>query len=801
MIAITITTSVTVLVALGLALAALAAEPATTAPAKAPSLESAPSTQPAWTGCWIWPHDAKKTDVWACFRKQFDCRQAPGKAVARIAVESRYWLWINGKLVVREGGLKRGPAPGQTWYDEVNLAPHLQKGVNTIAILTWYWGRSTFDCITAGKPGLVFDADIDGKPLVSDATWKTLIHPAFGASTHRPDRRLVEFSILYDGRNELPGWMQGSFDDANWAAAMESGSPPCAPWGTLVRRPIPQWRDMGRKQYTNTPKFPFVADGKPLNLTLHSNVQFSPYIIVDDPEGGRTIGMMPKAVTLKHDYITRKGVQEYEAQQWVTAGAVASITYTIPAGIQVRELGYRETGYDCDLRGRFESGDPLLDKFWIQAQRTCYVNMRDTMMGCPDRERGGFLGDQNVMFQYMGYCLDPSYWKLVDLSIRNVMRWQHSSKALPCVAPGTFNGEFPAMSLAYIGRYGMWEYYMQSGNADALRFAYPHAKDYLDLYQFDNDGLVIERPGGMDNWMDWGPNIDHRLLINCWYYSAARWLIEVAKLAGHEAHVPDLQRKAQSIEKNLDRVFWDGTGYRTPGWAQPHDDRGNALSVCLGLAGREKWPMLRKILVENLFGSPMMERYPHEALFMMGFADDALERLRNRYGYVNGTTHTLGEKWGPANHGYAGGSLATLSGTVAGVRPLTPGYATYQVCPTLGSLSAVKCVVPSPKGDIEVEIEQSAANKRFRITLSSPKGTVATLGIPRGSQRILAIKLGDAQVWPDKPAAQLPAGVTFAGDQDGWIRFSVPPGSWVITADTNALHDARGMPKQKGDSP
>ncbi|MEI7767977.1 MAG: alpha-L-rhamnosidase C-terminal domain-containing protein [Phycisphaerae bacterium] len=745
-----------------------------------------------WAGRWVWTNDDTARDSWVCFRKRFPCAQVPAQAIARIAAESRYWMWINGKLVIFEGGLKRGPAPGQTWYDEVELAPHLKKGDNTIAILAWYWGRSSFDCISAGKAGLLFDANIGGIPVKSDESWKTKVHPAFQKSTHRPDKRLVEYSILFDGRADLIDWSQPEFDDAGWAAAVEKGTPPCAPWGELLLRPIPQWRDMGLRDYVDAPKLPFTANGKPLKLQLHSNVQFSPCIKVNDPEGGKTIDMMPAASSMKHEYITRKGQQHYEGQQWVTAGAGATITYTIPAGIEVQELKYRETGYDCDLRGTFNSGDALLDKYWIQAQRTCYVNMRDTLMGCPDRERGGFLGDQNVMFMYMGYCLDPSYSKLANLVIKNNMRWQHANKALPCVAPGTFNGEFPAMSLAYIGRYGIWEYYMQSGDAEALRFAYPHAKAYLDLYQFDADGVVVERPGGMGNWMDWGNNIDHRLLINCWYYSAAKWLMNAARLGGHEADVPELERKVQKIEQNFGRVFWDGAGYRSPNWTKPHDDRGNALAVCLGLAEREKWPTIRKILVENLFGSPQMERFPHEALFTMGQPEEALQRLRKRYAYVQGKTFTLGENWGPANHGYAGGSLATLSGTVAGVAPLTAGYATFRVTPALGNLNKVSCLVPSPKGDIEVTITRDKADGTCQISLTAPPGTKATLGMHKNvfadvGRRIVSVTLADREVWRGKPLAALPPGAAFAGDDDEWIKFTLVPGQWVMRGTTEAI--------------
>ena len=67
-------------------------------------------------------------NLWTCFRKSVTLEAAPRRAVARIAVDSKYWLWINGELVVFEGQLKRGPTPNDTYYDRVDLTGHLRNG-------------------------------------------------------------------------------------------------------------------------------------------------------------------------------------------------------------------------------------------------------------------------------------------------------------------------------------------------------------------------------------------------------------------------------------------------------------------------------------------------------------------------------------------------------------------------------------------------------------------------------------------------------------------------------------------------
>ena len=62
------------------------------------------------------------------------------------------------------------------------------------------------------------------------------------------------------------------------------------------------------------------------------------------------------------------------------------VIYSVPAGIKILALKYRETGYDTDLAGAFECDDPRLNTLWNKAQRTLYLEMRDGFVDCPGRE-------------------------------------------------------------------------------------------------------------------------------------------------------------------------------------------------------------------------------------------------------------------------------------------------------------------------------------------------------------------------------------------------------------------------------
>lgn len=65
----------------------------------------------AQTACWITADDtlANQPNTWIEFRKDFALKKKPKRAEAKIVVDTKYWLWVNGRMAVFEGGLKRGP--------------------------------------------------------------------------------------------------------------------------------------------------------------------------------------------------------------------------------------------------------------------------------------------------------------------------------------------------------------------------------------------------------------------------------------------------------------------------------------------------------------------------------------------------------------------------------------------------------------------------------------------------------------------------------------------------------------------
>lgn len=697
---------------------------------------------------WIGPGESH-VNQWTRYHRNFELAEVPASARAKVVADSKYWLWLNGEMVVREGGLKRGPDPKSSYQDEVELAPFLKAGGNSIAILVWHFGQHGFSHNCSGRAGLFFSMDLPEAGLGSDGQWKTSPHPAISTSPDtRPNRRLPESSISFDARLDQPEWTDRGFDSSSWPAAEVRGGAGSPPWGPFVLRPIPQWKDYGLKQYLKVDH-----EGNQVRATLPYNAQVHPWMEIEAPEGLeidiRTDNFMGGSEPNVHaKYITRAGVQQFECPGWMNGHVVI---YRMPPEVRVRNVMYRETGFDTEFTGSFQCDDSDLNVLWTKAARTLYVTMRDTYMDCPDRERAQWWGDVVNELGEVAYALDPKANLLTRKAILELVDWRRPDGTLYSPVPAgipkdgnrkdnggrTWYTELPVQMLASIGKYGFWTYYQNTGDLETIRHAYPAVRDYLKLWKVDADNLVIHRPGDWD-WSDWGKEIDIRILDSAWYQLALEGAILMARATGHESDIPAWDGLRDRIRSGFNRTFWNGREYRSPGYKGDTDDRANALALLAGFAKPEQYPALREVLRKHRNASPWMEKYVLEALFLMDAPELAMERMKQRYrAQIDSHLTTLWEGWGIGsegfgggsyNHAWSGGPLTCLSQFAAGIEPFSPGFRTITILPRMGHLRRIESMVDSPQGKILVELIRG--DDSFVATVHCPPGVSGEIGIP-----------------------------------------------------------------------
>ena len=434
-------------------------------------------------------------------------------------------------------------------------------------------------------------------------------------------------------------------------------------------------------------------------------MQFSPYLKVKAAGGEKIVVHSDRYVVNggpgdhnsryfghRAEYICRSGVQEFEMLDWIFG---EEIRYTIPDGVEILEVGYRESGYDSDVTTEFECDQEEVNVLFNKCVRTLKVCMRENYMDCPDRERGQWIGDVSVQSPQVVYLLDQKGLLLLRKAICDFINLRKGDRLVGNV-PGDNWSELPSQSLNAISEHGMIaSYYTATRDRSVLELAFEPAIRYLMLWETDSDGVVLPRSGNWE-WYDHLYNHDMPILNICWYYSALRFARTMAQELDRHEHDCFIAKRMASIERVFEERYWN-RAYKCYMSGNYVDDRANAMAVLSGLCPPEKYPFIGYILMSVFNATPYMENYVLMALCEMGYKERAFRRMMSRYKpLIDSPNSTLWEDFfhlGTRNHAWSGGPATILLRYFAGIQ------ADLSVKETdIAPLKKLRCSFNSPDG-------------------------------------------------------------------------------------------------------
>ena len=618
---------------------------------------------------WIWCDSTFTKNERCNFFVDFNVENVPEKAILNIAAETKYRLFLNGRTVVFDGGLFRESRPGCGYYDTVDLSPYLKKGENGLVIQVWYYGNGGRNNSFCEKAGLIFACKelslYSGNEVLSysdDAYYLPESEPTshlYGGDHTAYDARVRKFALPPSRVCAKPSVAVAHYGEA--------------PFGELYKRPIPMLSFTDR-----IPCTPSVRGEKHV-VALPYAMQVSPYFKVK-ANGGEVIDVRSDRFEVhggpgdtahvyrghRIEYVCAEGEQEFEASDWIFG---EELIFTVPSGVTVIELGYRESSYPTEITTSFECDDEALNKLFKKCLRTLKVCMRENYMDCPDRERGQWIGDVSVQAPQIIYTLDRNGLLLLRKAICDFINLRKGDRLVGNV-PGDNYSELPSQSLNAISEVGMISaYYDATGDTDILRLAFEPAVRYLMLFETDGDGVVLPRKGNWE-WYDHLYNCDKPILNICWYYSALRFAEKMANELSDNRFDSFINERKSAIEKAFEARYWNTemNCYASGDFA---DDRANAMAVLSGLCPKERYENIRYLLMSVFNSTTYMENYVLIALCEMGYKADAIRRMKCRYQpLIENENSTLWEDFfhlGTKNHAWSGGPATVLLRYFAGI--------------------------------------------------------------------------------------------------------------------------------------
>lgn len=669
-----------------------------------------------WGGAkWIW---ASTTSVnsYVAFRKTFSIDEVPEEAVANIAAESKYYLWMNEELAVFDGASKRGATPYDGFYEQVDLADYLKQGENTLVILVSYNGRGGNSSVDPGKAGLLFQMQAGDVTVVSDSSFKANRLRAYrnqgllGADwpNYSQSSMLAEWNVYYDARESVGDYTASDFDDSSWEGATVVCEAGAQPFNDTYLSVIPLMKF--DKEYTFLESEYIgqkLTQDTIITIDLPENMQFSPYFELTAESSGLRFTYYTNTLTsqgidsFRDDYVTAGGAQTYESLPWRSG---SQLIIEAPAGITFTKIGYRRSGYDSERSGSFVTENEDVNTLWEKAVNTLLICMRDTYMDCPERERSPYIGDAANQIGETFYSLDENSWAMTKKTILNIIGWTKTDNCIPLRSPSLATNENPVQTLNFL--VSVYEYLLYTGDEATVRLFYPVAVNYLKLWELNDDGSIVYRDGTF-MWVDWGDGADAEVLQNCWYYYALSSTQKLAKALGISSDEAFFTERIQKVAAGFAKFKKQG-GYSS---GTAYDDRANAMAVVSGLADEDMYDEILNVLTTTYGASPYMEKFVEEALCLMGEYDACLTRMLTRYQpMIDDKDSTLWELWekdaGTINHGWTGGSLTVLSKYFGGISPESAGYGSYSIRLT-DVFSSLSMSVVTPEGTLSYSIKRA----------------------------------------------------------------------------------------------
>lgn len=806
------------------------------------------SALPIESARWIWTDDDPDEEhVWIDARRTFEVID-PAGAWLDITADLHYYFWING-VPVGFGPPKYHSA--SPTVDRYEVAQWLLPGLNIFTARVYSYGaKGDLSSCMPVRGGLRAVVGVDDRTIPTDSNWQVRRVHAFVAKTARRVG-MQPPAELYDARLAVPVPWHPEIRD--WQSAtelpelatevqFEPRDIPAFGWSThrpdrlietgvaaFTEEVIPEELAPASRQIADAFRLPSRngavqrVRGECGNFdrivldTSHLTAKDGAYALWDfgriwagypvitlQGEPG-TVVDMSYAECLKTGSLdpTKHGLNYTDRIILGEDRLVHRITWPkcfrylqidVRAGrATIESIALERSSYPVERKGSFSSSDPVLEAAWEISAHTVELCMADGYMDTPWRERGSWLGDDIPKML-------ANYSVFGDQALARRFLLHHGRGQLPT---GQMRGKYPGSKTSYISTWTLTfpvsvrEYLNYSNDTEFAREILPTIEQGLGWMEkfrtaegvYGNLPLEVTATRCVYNFIDWSP-VDTRGANAAWNahaYNCLRAAASVARFAGDDAKAKRWNSLSESLRLNYLKLFWDEErGIFTNGWHEGkrleqwgcHE---NYLAIFVGLADESRRRrILARLEQENLLtvfhscsdaydeiipghdgnhmvaialnqyrwdkekmvplGTPYFAWFALEALLQLGMAREALALIGQHWGNflrqgATTTWETWDRDWGSLSHGWGCAPAIVLGKYILGIRSSTLSEFNVEIVPQSGGLTWAAGRVNTPRGVIQSKWQYD--EKGWRMDVDIPENCRVLAALPAGSGSLM----------------------------------------------------------------
>ena len=735
------------------------------------------------------------------FRKTLDVDEVPQQLNVQVSADNRYRLFINGVSVA--DGPQRSDV--MHWrYEEIDLAPFLNKGENTIAAVVWHWGEHKPVAQHSFRAGFLIRGASSDDTLIDTGTtaWKSITNNAYSALPVTREQVGGYYASppgeSLDATQYPWGWQQADFDDSAWPAAeiireaRDRGSFPYNAGGwQLVPRTIPAMeehrirfnsvrRTEGLQNFQETSGSILVPANSSATVLLDQAHLTNAYFRMTTSRGAGSSIKVTFAEALKdeegvkgnRDEIDGKSIsgivdqfqidggtnREFQTLWFRTYRYVQLDIATGDEPLEIVDIGGLYTAYPYELNARFDSDLPWLEDMWAINWRVLRLCAWETYFDTPYYEQLQYIGDtrlQALLSLYMSGDDRLMRQALTHFDLSRIPEGITASRY-----PSDLGQYIPTFSLFWVAM--VHDYWMHRDDANYVRGMMTGVTSVLRWFEdkVDDTGLVGPLPfWPFADWADeWGGGMapggkdGHSILITLQYAYALQRAVELERQFGVDEEADRLQALADTLLEAAREKGWDAERglFRDSLEVASFSQHTNTMAILTGAApdGEQKAIVERILEDESLIQAGYyFSFYIHEAVREVGLAHRYIEQLEPWQDMLALGLTTTPEKPPPSrtdSHAWAAHPNYGLLATVLGIRPAAPGFTSVEITPELGPLQRASGTMPHPLGDIKVSL-QRVDQGGIEASITLPEGLA---GVLNWQGETINLKSGTQEIRP-----------------------------------------------------
>ncbi|WP_345953439.1 alpha-L-rhamnosidase C-terminal domain-containing protein [Mucilaginibacter sp. PAMB04168] len=393
-----------------------------------------------------------------------------------------------------------------------------------------------------------------------------------------------------------------------------------------------------------------------------------------------------------------------------------------------------------EQRGSFRCSDEQINKIWDVAAYTMQLNTREFFIDGIKRDRWVWSGDaaQSYLMNYYLYFDSPTVKRTIS--------------ALRGKDPVTSHIN-TIMDYTFYWFISIYDYYQHSGDQAFIKQSYPGMQSMMNycLSRRNANGLMQGQAG---DWVfiDWADGLSKKGEVSFEQLLLCRSL-ETMALCANIMKDPKAAAKYSALAKDLKAklftYYWNAQKHalvhsRINGKQTDNVTRyANMFGIFFNYFNEAQKQDVKKYVLMNdkvqKITTPYMRFYELEALCAMGEQGYVLKQMKDYWGgMLNLGATSFWEEYNPDKkgaehyamygrpfgkslcHAWGASPIYLLGKYYLGVKPTAPAYQTYVIEPQLGGLQWMEGAVPTPNGDIKVNV----TTQQIKVSAQTGTGTL-----------------------------------------------------------------------------